>query len=157
MVRSQRLFNNDEGVTLTELLVALLILAVLVAIAIPMFSGATDQARDASATAEVRTVIEAIKAINTEDPNVVDLDVAVLSFTPGTRLDAAAALTGVKIERSLDNAICMWRISQSGVVYGAWEAPVPGGYTLFAELAALPATCPITADTAGAGFTATIW
>lgn len=47
--------NNKKGFTLAELLVVIAIIAVLVAIAIPVFSAATDKANQAVAEANARS------------------------------------------------------------------------------------------------------
>jgi type II secretory pathway pseudopilin PulG len=156
MVVIDDLRARQDGVTLAELMAALAILIVLVAIAIPTFSGVSDQARDAEATSELRTVLSTVKLVNLESPAAADLDAEVLAIAPGTKLDAAAT-AGVKLQRSADGAVCMWRISESGAVFGIWEPPESDGITLFAEIAALPADCPIAPDAAAAGFGVNPW
>lgn len=47
--------NNRKGFTLAELLIVVAIIAVLVAIAIPVFTGQLDKAKLATATANVRS------------------------------------------------------------------------------------------------------
>jgi prepilin-type N-terminal cleavage/methylation domain-containing protein len=49
--------NNKKGFTLAELLIVVAIIAVLVAVAIPVFTGATNKAEDAKDVANVRSYI----------------------------------------------------------------------------------------------------
>lgn len=48
--------NNKKGFTLAELLVVVAILAILIAIAVPIFGGALNNARDTARNANVRTI-----------------------------------------------------------------------------------------------------
>ncbi|MFQ5554743.1 MAG: type IV pilin protein [Acidimicrobiia bacterium] len=157
MAPSHHLRYRQEGVTLAEVMAVLAILIVLVAIAIPTFSGVTNQAKDAEAKAELREVLVPVKTVNIEDPTTPDLVAAVLAMAPGTAIDPSG-VTGVKVERSTDGAICLWRISDSNSVLGMWEPPLGADSpTLFAELATMPATCPTFAQAPAAGFSTTGW
>ena len=155
MPRLQAL-RNEEGVTLAELMAALAILIVLVAIAIPTFFGAAETARDTHAQSELRTALAPLKSVIIVDPTSTTLDVQIKELAPSTMFDVNA-LTGIKIERSADGAVCMWRISDSGVVFGLWEPAYSSGETLYAQIASLPGTCPVTADAPTAGFVAGGW
>ncbi len=156
MAQHASVHRGEDGVTLAELMAALAILLVLVAIAIPTFFGATNQARDTRAQSELRTALAPLKTINIEAPDTADLEAAIRDLSPGIAFDAAA-VTGIKLTRSADDAVCMWRISDSGIVYGVWEPRGSAGETLFAELAALPAACPVAADAPTEGYTVGGW
>jgi type IV pilus assembly protein PilA len=62
----KRLDRDDEGFTLIELMVVVLIIAILLAIAIPTFLGAQDRARDRAAQSNLRNGITAAKTIATD-------------------------------------------------------------------------------------------
>ena len=62
--------KRDEGFTLIELMVVVMIIAVLIAIAIPSFLGFRKSAQDRSAQSDIRNVLLSEKAYrhNAEDP-----------------------------------------------------------------------------------------
>lgn len=55
--------SNDQGFTLIELMVVVLIIAILLAIAIPTFLGARERAQDRSAQSNIRNAYTAAKAV----------------------------------------------------------------------------------------------
>jgi len=58
--------RHDDGFTLIELMVVVLIIAILLAIAIPTFLGAQNRARDRAAQSDLRNAITAAKTIATD-------------------------------------------------------------------------------------------
>jgi type IV pilus assembly protein PilA len=63
MDRLRALRDDDDGFTLIELMVVLVIISVLVALALPVFLGAQERAKDRAAQADLRTGLAAAKAV----------------------------------------------------------------------------------------------
>jgi type IV pilus assembly protein PilA len=59
--------QDDKGFTLIELMVVVLIIAILIAIAIPTFLGLRERAQDRAVQAELRDGLTAAKAFYTDD------------------------------------------------------------------------------------------
>ncbi|HVL90757.1 MAG TPA: prepilin-type N-terminal cleavage/methylation domain-containing protein [Actinomycetota bacterium] len=62
----KRLQDKEEGFTLIELMVVVLIIAILIAIAIPTFLGARKRAQDRAAQSNIRNAFTAEKTIYTD-------------------------------------------------------------------------------------------
>ena len=148
--------HREDGVTLAELMASIAILLVLVAIAVPTFFGAANEARDTKAQSELRVALSPLKTIIGEDPNAVGLDGLIKEITPSASFDPAG-LTGIRIESATDGSVCMWRTSDSGLVYGVWEPIGSRGATLYGEFASMPALCPVAADATTQGYTLNGW
>lgn len=87
----RRMAKEEEGFTLIELMVVILIIAILMAIAIPTFLGAQKRAQDRGAQSNLRNALTAAKTIATDNS--------------GTFMNGAAAITDVDMdntEKSLD-------------------------------------------------------
>jgi type IV pilus assembly protein PilA len=75
---SDRLRKEDKGFTLIELMVVVLIIAILIAIAIPTFLGARKRAQDRAAQANLRQAVTSGKVIFTDKEDYRDATVTAL-------------------------------------------------------------------------------
>ena len=83
-----KMFRKDEGFTLVELMVVVLIIGILVAIAVPVFLNASANAAAKSCQANQRTIIGAIQTFNASTTG------AQLTLAAAAKLDGSGA-TGI--------------------------------------------------------------
>jgi type IV pilus assembly protein PilA len=145
----RRGISRDEGFTLIELMVVVMIIAVLIAIAIPSFLGFRKSAQDRSAQSEVRNVLLAEKAFWLDNGDYTETAADITSFEPNARLNADPAL-GVYIDLNAvsSDIVCVVRTSASGNTFSIWESSTAGTYYGATDLSA--ADCPAAAP---AGYT----
>lgn len=161
--------NQEEGFTLIELMVVVLIIAVLVAIAVPSFLGFRNRAQDRAAQADIRNVLVAEKAYWTDfgdyaagAADIVNGGVTqsaeawLKTYEPGIEIkvtDTAADVVAtdpvfVAYGGSTD-VICMVSASDSGNSYAIVEDATATGGTYYGAFAGV-ATCYDDAATASA-------
>ena len=136
--------KRDEGFTLIELMVVVMIIAVLIAIAIPSFLGFRKSAQDRSAQSEVRNVLLSEKAYWLDNGNYTGTDADITAFEPNAVM-AALPADGVAIDlRDTDSDIvCVTRTAASGNTFSVWESASGGTYYGATNLQA--ADCPAAA------------
>jgi len=88
-----RMFKKEEGFTLVELMVVVLIIGILVAIAIPVFNNATATARERTCHANQRTIDGAVQQFlaDNEDLTIADVDDVGTVAAPGELVPAFIA------------------------------------------------------------------
>ena len=162
-----RLIRKDEGFTLVELMVVVLIIAILLAIAIPTFLGARSRAQNRAAESHLRNGLTAEKTVYT--------DAQAYSATAGTMSAAEPSLNWVTaapsgatdVEISLpdttagmtSNVICLRGKSASGTFFAIEDvAQTDAAYgasgTFYGSNPSVNVTCP-TANAAGSPVTYT--
>jgi type IV pilus assembly protein PilA len=128
--------QDDKGFTLIELMVVVLIIAILIAIAIPTFLGLRTRAQDRAAQSDLRNALTAAKAIYTDDEaytnasDTVAMDAVEpsLDFTNGA---SVAPTYQVSID-STDTEFAAARLSASGECFWIHEvATNPGAGTFY--------------------------
>jgi type IV pilus assembly protein PilA len=115
--------RTDDGFTLIELMVVVLIIAILIAIAIPTFLGARRRAQDRQAQGNLRNALTAEKAYYSDEQaytNVVaDLttyESGMTFLTSGTALAKNAEVL-VELGVSDDQIVCLTTLSASGTTF----------------------------------------
>jgi len=93
--------RDEEGFTLIELMVVVLIIAILIAIAIPTFLGARTRAQDRQAQSNLRNAFAAEKVVYT-DNQAYTTDAATLSgVEPSLNYTASTAVTNAADAKSI--------------------------------------------------------
>ena len=131
--------GKDEGFTLIELMVVVLIIAILIAIAIPSFLGFRRNAQDRSAQSDVRNVLLAEQAYYTEWEGYTETDTDLQSIEPSILLDADATVATKAVLSTAGDSVCLSRTSASGNTFGVYIGEGDGIH--YAKVAP-PATCP---------------
>lgn len=167
--------KQEEGFTLIELMVVVLIIAVLVAIAVPSFLGFRNRAQDRASQADLRNVLVAEKAYWTDfgDYAAGAADITngtvtqsaeawLKTYEPGIVIDTGTALaaltsdTAVHVEYAdSSDVLCIVSTSDSGNVFVILEDATASGGTYYGAFEGEGnGVCPATAAAAGgtAGF-----
>jgi len=136
--------RRDEGFTLIELMVVVMIIAVLIAIAIPSFLGFRKSAQDRSAQSEVRNVLLAEKAYWLENGSYTETAADITALEPNAVINAdPAAGVYIDLNAASSNIVCVVRTSDSGTTFSVWESATAGTFYGSTNLAA--ADCPAAA------------
>ena len=140
----RRSLSRDEGFTLIELMVVVMIIAVLIAIAIPSFLGFRKSAQDRAAQSEVRNVLLAEKAFWLEEGDYTETAADITALEPNAGI-AAAPADGVYIDLNgaSSDIVCVTRTADSGNSFSVWESATAGTYYGATDLSG--ADCPAAA------------
>jgi len=154
--------DREEGFTLIELMVVVLIIAVLVAIAVPSFLGFRTRAQDRAAQAMLRNTLVAEKGWWTDNGAYTDVEANLKTFEPTVRVttNAIGTLTstdpvGAYLLASSPDAICLVKVADSGNVFAIFDDSTAAGGTYYRmwDSTGTPA-CPTAVGSAPAGWSA---
>jgi type IV pilus assembly protein PilA len=146
----RRVDDDQEGFTLVELMVVVLIIAILLAIAIPTFLGARTRAQDRAAQASLKLALTAERIyfvdnnVYTAAATTLTLIEPTLTYVPG--LSPPGSPVTNKIGISLDTTtsiVCLTATSASGTVFAMADESVganPGTYYFSGQLTACDGT-----------------
>jgi len=142
----RRNLKGSDGFTLIELMVVVMIIAVLIAIAIPSFLGFRSSAQDRSAQSEVRNVLLAEKAYWLDNADYTETIADITAFEPNAVMHASAPATGVvaQLNTASSDVVCLTRTADSANTFAIWESSTGGTYYGETDLSA---TCPASAPT----------
>lgn len=123
----KRLNREDEGFTLIELMVVVLIIAILLAIAIPTFLGARSRAQNRAAESNLRNALTAEKTAYS-DQQLYQSATNVQSSEPSLQFVSVAPTGGNTVEvtqlpaaNTPGDAVCLLAMSASGTYYGVLD------------------------------------
>ncbi|HAL29878.1 MAG TPA: prepilin-type cleavage/methylation domain-containing protein [Coriobacteriia bacterium] len=103
-----RMFRKDEGFTLVELMVVVLIIGILVAIAIPVFNAASESARRSACQSNLRTLDGATEQWAAANPNNDKSTLTTLELAEDAlgEVEAADGTTGIYVKDWASATVC---------------------------------------------------
>jgi type IV pilus assembly protein PilA len=135
---------GSEGFTLIELMVVVMIIAVLIAIAIPSFLGFRKSAQDRSAQSEIRNVLLAEKAYWLENGDYTQTAAHITALEPNADVvGGPAAGVYMDLNAASSDIVCLSRTAESGNTFSIWESSTAGTYYGATDLSG--ADCPAAA------------
>ncbi|HEX7165493.1 MAG TPA: prepilin-type N-terminal cleavage/methylation domain-containing protein [Acidimicrobiales bacterium] len=127
----KRIEREDEGFTLIELMVVVLIIAILLAIAIPTFLGARERAQNRAAQSDIRNALAAEKVYYTDveayttDNTTLKLIEPALTFTTATADSKTKVFLSTNVVGTVaDAVVCIGKTSASGKAFSLQDTAI---------------------------------
>ena len=95
----------EDGFTLVELVVVLVVMSILALIAISFHGSARERAGDVTAQANIRIAIPAIEAYRSDNGTYAGMNV------PDLRASYSAGVQGIEIISADDTGYCIWAVA----------------------------------------------
>ena len=146
--------NDEQGFTLIELMVVVLIIAILIAIAIPTFLGARERSQDRAAQSDLRNALTAEKTVYTDSQayNAVAADMLEVESS----LDWGGDLTvvvGDAVTAGDAGVVCLETTSKSGTTFSIGDvAAGPSAGTFYGKAACPAAPTPANVSALGSSW-----